>query len=135
MAGRWRRLLGLGVVSGGYGNWAAGAFCDLSFGLRRITDVVECSGVFEARRRAAENAQVVVNGPHERQPPKEFREQTGFVVWFGVNDVRAAFDKARRASAAVSDFYGDYFFARDPDGRYIGIYALEDHAHGHDNEN
>jgi hypothetical protein len=75
-----------------------------------------------------------VNGQRDQQTPKEVREQTGFVVWFGVEDVRGAFDRARRAQAAVSDFYGDYFFARDPDGRYIGIYALEDHAHGHDHE-
>jgi len=88
----------------------------------------------EATWMDAENAQVVVNGQRDQQTPKEVREQTGFVVWFGVEDVRGAFDKARHAQAAVSDFYGDYFFARDPDGRYIGIYALEDHAHGHDHE-
>jgi hypothetical protein len=54
--------------------------------------------------------------------------------WFGVDDVRAAFERARTAKAVVGDFYGDYFFARDPDGRFIGIHVNEEHAHGHDHE-
>ena len=82
----------------------------------------------------ADNAKVVVHDPQDRETPEEIRAQAGFVVWFGVSDVRGAFERARRAAAAVSDFHGDYFFARDPDGRYVGIYALEDHAHGHDHE-
>lgn len=82
----------------------------------------------------ADNAKIVLHDEHDRETPAEVRAQRGFVVWFGVNDVRGAFEKARKASAAVSDFYGDYFFARDPDGRFVGIYALEDHAHGHDHE-
>ena len=81
----------------------------------------------------AENAKVVVHDAEDRQTPPEITKQTGFVVWFGVQDVRAAFDRARAASVAASEFFGDYFFARDPDGRYVGIYALED-GHGHDHE-
>ena len=81
----------------------------------------------------AENAKLVVHDPQDRQTPAEITKQPGFVVWFGVSDVRAAFDRARRASATASDFFGDYFFARDPDGRYVGIYGLED-GHGHDHE-
>jgi hypothetical protein len=33
----------------------------------------------------------------------------------------------------VGDFHGDFFFAKDPDGRYVGVYTLEDH-HGHDHD-
>ena len=56
------------------------------------------------------------------------------MVWFGIDDVKAAFDKARAAKAVVGDFYGDYFFARDPEGRFIGIHVSEEHAHGHDHD-
>jgi predicted enzyme related to lactoylglutathione lyase len=79
----------------------------------------------------AANAKLAVHDPTDRQTPDEVRGQTGFVVWFGVADVRAAFDRAKRAGCVVGDFYGDYFFARDPDGRYVGIFALEG-THGHD---
>jgi len=79
----------------------------------------------------AANAKLAVNDPTDRQTPNEVRGQTGFVVWFGVADVRAAFDHAKRAGCVVGDFYGDYFFARDPDGRYVGIFAQEG-THGHD---
>jgi hypothetical protein len=82
----------------------------------------------------AANAKLVVHGNSDRQTPKEITEQSGFVVWFGVADVRDAYEKTKRLGATASDFFGDYFFARDPDGRYVGVYALEDHAHGHDHE-
>jgi hypothetical protein len=81
----------------------------------------------------AANAKVVVNNPNDRQTPDEIRRQSGFVVWFGVADVRAAFDRARRAGALASEFFGDFFFARDPDGRYVGVYTLEE-GHGHDHD-
>ena len=82
----------------------------------------------------AENADVVFHSPDDRDTPPEVRAASGFVVWFGVDDIRAAFDRARAAGAVVGDFFGDYFFARDPDGRYIGIHVNEEHAHGHDHE-
>ena len=82
----------------------------------------------------AANAKVVVHDRGDVQTPKEISTQSAFVVWFGVADVRGAYDKAKQLGAAASDFFGDFFFARDPDGRYIGVYALEDHAHGHDHE-
>ena len=82
----------------------------------------------------AANAKLVVNEKGDAQTPKEVAAQSGFVVWFGVADVRGAYEKAKKLGAMASDFFGDYFFARDPDGRYVGIYALEDHAHGHDHE-
>ena len=81
----------------------------------------------------AENAKVALNEPTDRETPPEVRSQSGFVVWFGVADIITAFDRAKRTGVTVGDFYGDYFYARDPDGRYVGIFALEDH-HGHDHE-
>ena len=82
----------------------------------------------------AGNADVVFHSPDDRETPPEVRGQNAFVVWFGVDDVKAAFDKARAAKAVVGDFYGDYFFARDPEGRFIGIHVSEEHAHGHDHD-
>jgi len=82
----------------------------------------------------AANADVVFHSPDDRETPAEVRGQTGFVVWFGVEDVRAAFDKAKAARAVVGEFQGDYFYARDPEGRYVGIHANEEHGHGHDHE-
>ncbi len=81
----------------------------------------------------ATNARLFVHDPGDRQTPREIAAQPGFVVWFAVADVRAAFERAKRAGAVVGDFFGDYFFARDPDGRYVGVCPLEDH-HGHDHE-
>lgn len=82
----------------------------------------------------AGNADVVFHGPDDGDTPAEVRAQAGFVVWFGVDDITRAFDRARAAKAVVGDFFGDYFFARDPDGRFIGIHVNEEHAHGHDHE-
>ncbi|MEA2662584.1 MAG: Glyoxalase-like domain [Chloroflexota bacterium] len=82
----------------------------------------------------AGNADVVFHSPEDRETPAEVRGQQGFVVWFGVDDITTAFEKARAAKAVVGDFFGDYFFARDPDGRFIGIHVNEEHAHGHDHE-
>ncbi len=80
----------------------------------------------------AGNADVVFHSPDDRETPPEVRAQIGFVVWFGVDDVRAAFDKAKAVKAVVGEFEGDYFFVRDPEGRYVGIHANEEHGHGHD---
>lgn len=79
----------------------------------------------------AENAKLVAHDLGDAQTPPEVQQQSGFVMWFGVADIISAFDRAKRSGAAVGDFFGDYFFARDPDGRYVGIFALEDH-HGHE---
>lgn len=81
----------------------------------------------------AANAKVVVHESSDRETPPEVRSQPGFVVWFGVADVRVAYEKAQKAGRAVGEFHGDFFFAKDPDGRYVGVYALEDH-HGHDHD-
>ena len=82
----------------------------------------------------SENADVVFHSPADPETPAEVRAQPGFVPWFGVDDIRAAFDRARTAGAVVGEFFGDYFFLRDPEGRYIGIHVNEEHAHGHDHE-
>ena len=78
------------------------------------------------------HADVVIHGRDDRDSPPEVRAHPGFVVWFGVADVGAAYQKARKAGWLVGDSYGDYFFARDPEGRFVGIYATEDHHHDHD---
>ncbi len=80
----------------------------------------------------AANAKLVVHEPEDRETEPEVSRQRGFVVWFGVDNIRAAFARAQAAGAVVGEFRGDYFFARDPDGRYVGFYANE--AHGHDHE-
>ena len=81
-----------------------------------------------------EHADVVFRSPDDRDTPPEVRAAQGFVVWFGVDDIRAAFDRAKRAGAVVGDLFGDYFFIKDPEGRYVGIHVNEEHAHGHDHE-
>ncbi|HEV8655308.1 MAG TPA: VOC family protein [Candidatus Limnocylindria bacterium] len=80
---------------------------------------------------AAENAQLVVHDPEDRQTEPEVREQRGFVVWFGIDDVATAYARAKAAGCTIGQFHGDYFFARDPDGRYVGFHANEEHGHGH----
>jgi len=79
------------------------------------------------------SAKVVVHDATDPQTPPEVRSQPGFVVWFGVTDVRGAYEKAKRAGSAIGEFHGDFFYAKDPDGRYVGVYTLED-PHGHDHD-
>jgi hypothetical protein len=51
----------------------------------------------------------------------EDEPQSGFVPWFHVDDVAAAFERARSRDAAVGSMRDGYFLARDPDGRVFGI--------------
>ena len=101
--------------------------------VRFYTEIVGLKAEVESAATwlAAENAEVVVHDPDERQTEAEVRAQRGFVVWFGVKDVATAYARAKAAGSAIGDFHGDYFFARDPDGRYVGIHANEEHGHGH----
>lgn len=46
---------------------------------------------------------------------------SGFVPWFHVADVAAAFERARARGAAVGATRDGYFFGRDPDGRVFGV--------------
>ena len=70
----------------------------------------------------------------DRQTEPDVRGQRGFVVWFAIDDVATAFARARAAGCAVGEFQGDYFFARDPDGRYVGFHATDNQGHGHDHD-
>ena len=80
----------------------------------------------------ATNARLVVHDPDDRETDPAVSASRAFVVWFGVDNIRAAFARAQAAGAVVGEFRGDYFFARDPEGRYIGIYPNEQHGgHGH----
>ncbi len=80
----------------------------------------------------AGEVRIAVHEPTDRQTPPEIRTQAAFVVWLGVPDVRAVFERAKAAGATVGEFHGDFFYARDPEGRYLGFYGLEDgHAHDH----
>jgi predicted enzyme related to lactoylglutathione lyase len=45
----------------------------------------------------------------------------GFVPWFQVDDLAAAFERARSRGATIGDMREGYFLARDPDGRVVGI--------------
>lgn len=45
----------------------------------------------------------------------------GFVPWFHVTDLAAAFERARAKDATVGEMGEGYFFARDPDGRVVGV--------------
>jgi hypothetical protein len=83
---------------------------------------------------AADNAQIVVNDPDDRSTEADIRGQRGFVVWFGIADVASAYARARAAGCAIGEFQGDYFFARDPDGRYVGFHANDEHGHAHDHD-
>ena len=99
-----------------------------------VVGLLRASGDPASSWLKAENADVVFHSPDDRDTPPEVRAAPGFVVWFGVDDIRAAFERARTAGVVVGEFFGDYFYARDPDGRYIGIHVNEEHAHGHDHE-
>ena len=82
----------------------------------------------------AENAKLAIHDPQDPQTPDEVRRQAGFVLWLGVADVSRAYERASKAGRVVGDFHGDFFYARDPDGRYVGFYALEERGHDHDHD-
>lgn len=70
-----------------------------------------------------DGARLVVHEREEDSTAPEVGRGEGFVVWFGVADVAAAYERARAAGAVVGPRYGDYFFARDPEGRFVGVRA------------
>ena len=78
-----------------------------------------------------ENAKLAVHDPWDERTELEVRTQRAFVVWFAVNVVGEVFERAGAAGCIVGAFHGDYFFARDPEGRYIAFYQSEEHGHGH----
>lgn len=77
------------------------------------------------------DAKLAIHDPADRQTPAEVRGQQAFVVWLGVDDVRVVYERAKAAGATIGEFHGDFFYAKDPEGRFVGFYALEEH-HGHD---
>jgi predicted enzyme related to lactoylglutathione lyase len=55
---------------------------------------------------------------HDREDePAEW----GFIPWFHVIDLAAAFERARSQGANVGDLRDGYFLARDPDRRMFGV--------------
>ena len=46
---------------------------------------------------------------------------TGFVPWFHVSDLGAAFERAHSRGASIGAMREGFFFARDPDGRVFGV--------------
>ncbi len=63
----------------------------------------------------AAGATLTVHDP-EDEPP-----EPGFVPWFQVPDLAAAYDRADARRAVVGGMRDGYFLARDPDGRVFGV--------------
>ncbi len=76
----------------------------------------------------AEDAHFVVHDRDDQETAPEVGQGTGFVLWFRVADVRAAYERARAAGFVVGRYFDakpfPYFFARDPEGRYIGVGSI-----------
>ncbi len=70
---------------------------------------------------APDGARLVIHDRDEEATAPEVGRGSGFVVWFGVPDVDSAYERARAAGAVVGERYRGYFFARDPEGRFIGV--------------
>src|SRR2546428_12919864 len=94
-------------------------FCTEIAGLKAETEP-------DATWLAAENAQLVVHDPDDRQTEPDVRGQRGFVLWFGIDDVATAYARAKAAGLAIAEVHGDYFFSRDPDGRYVGLHSHQE---------
>ena len=45
----------------------------------------------------------------------------GFVPWFQVTELDAAFARAQKANSVVGSMRDGYFLAKDPDGRVVGV--------------
>jgi len=64
---------------------------------------------------SAGGATFTVHDP-ETEPP-----QAGFVPWFQVQDLAAAYERADARGAVVGGMRNGYFLACDPDGRIFGV--------------
>lgn len=62
-----------------------------------------------------EGARFVV---HDREDEPS---SSGFVPWFHVADLDAAFTRAGAAGSVVGGMRDGYFFMKDPDGRVVGV--------------
>ncbi len=78
----------------------------------------------------AANARLAVHDRDDAETAAEVGRGDGFVVWFRVPDVNAAYERGRSAGRVVGGLYEDkprpYFFTRDPDGRFIGVGEADD---------
>ena len=55
---------------------------------------------------------------HDRE---DQADEGGFVPWFHVPDLGAAYERAGARSAVLGGMRDGYFLARDPDGRVFGV--------------
>jgi predicted enzyme related to lactoylglutathione lyase len=53
--------------------------------------------------------------------PEDEPAERGFVPWFHVQDLAAAYERAHARSAVVGGMRDGYFMACDPDGRVFGV--------------
>lgn len=72
---------------------------------------------------APEGARLVVHRRDDPETAPEVLRGSGFVIWFGVEDVDGAYARARAAGAVIGERYRNYFFVRDPEGRFIGVHG------------
>lgn len=66
-----------------------------------------------------EGARFSVHDDDDRQTAREVREAHAFVMGIGVDDLEAAYQRARDAGVVVGDRFESWFFVRDPDGRFV----------------
>src|SRR5438093_11437245 len=57
---------------------------------------------------AAENAQLVVHDPDDRQTEPDVRGQRGFVWWLGIDAVAKAYARAKAAGWAIGEVHGGH---------------------------
>jgi predicted enzyme related to lactoylglutathione lyase len=82
---------------------------------------------------AADNAPLAVHDRRDPQTPEPVTKGQGFVIWFGVPNLQETFKRVYAAGAVVGTPSEDFFYGRDPDGRYIGFFRSEEaHGHSHD---
>lgn len=68
---------------------------------------------------ATEGARFVVHDDDDRETAREVRESHAFVAGIEVDDFDAAYERTRRAGAVIGERFKNWFFVRDPDGRFL----------------
>ena len=68
-----------------------------------------------------EGARLAVHDSNDRETAREVRGSSGFVTFVSVDDFEATFERARAAGAVVGQRFRNWFFVRDPEGRFIGV--------------
>lgn len=96
---------------------------------RDVVGVPQESAKDDANWFRAEDARLAVHDRDDAETAPEVGRGQGFVVWIRVPDVRAAYARALAAGRVVGPYYDakpyPYFFARDPDGRFIGVGSVD----------